>query len=337
MQGLPTLLFRGARRVMASAVPDRGSAFRRVDPEFWRARYCVKFYYLVSAYLAYSMMPQLHRLADESEVWEPQWPVMWLPELTIGSAGWLSLACFLSSVLAFQFESYRPARALFAVLFLCAAAVPNSFGAINHGYHAWLWIGVVLVALPDIRGLAEPKRVQKMAYLATISMVQFLLLSFYSLSGLWKFIFGVIALIAGDEGNFSPRGLALQLAHRMSQTGTSPLLADFVIDIYWLSWPMFLGLIYVQLVAMFIAFRPRLHMVWGYALIGFHTGTWLLMEIAFPTHILFLLLFFVMSPFRPTQWTVRDILGDLPILGLLFRRLIAARVGQKIANPAPAE
>jgi hypothetical protein len=330
-------MFRGVRRLLASAVPDHGRAFRRIEPEFWCARWCVKFYYLVSAYFAYSMMPTLHRLAEQSTTWEPHWPVLWLPELTVGAAGWLSLAFFLSSLVAFQFESYRPARALYALLFLFAAAIPNSFGAVNHGYHAWLWIGIILVALPDIRDVAEAKRVQKMAYLATISMVQLLLLSFYSLSGLWKFVFGLMALSAGEEGNFSPRGLALQLAHRMSQTGTSPLLADFVIDNYWLSWPMFLGLIYLQLVAICIAFRPRLHMIWGYALVGFHTGTWLLMEIAFPTHVIFLLLFFVMSPFRPQHWTVRDVLGDLPVFGVVFRRIMAARDRRLPVHPVPAE
>lgn len=335
IQNLPT--FRGARRFLASVVPNGESAFRRIDPEFWQARYCVKFYYLVSAYLAYNLMPTLHRLTEGSDAWEPLWPVMWLPELTVSAAGWLALAFLLSSLLAFQFDSYRPARALFAVLFVCVAAVPNSFGGINHGFHAWLWIGIVLVALPDIRGLAETRRVQKMAYLATISMAQFLLLSFYSLSGLWKFSFGVTSLLAGEEGNFSPRGLALQLAHRMSQTGTSPLLADFFIDNYWLSWPMFLGLIYLQLVAVFIALRPRLHMIWGYALVGFHTGTWLLMEIPFPNHVLFLLLFFVMSPFRPRHWTVRDVVGDLPILGLVFRRIAGVRDGRQAAHPVPAE
>lgn len=100
---------------------------------------------------------------------------------------------------------------------------------------------------------------------------------------------------------------------------------------------MFLGLVYVQLVAVCIAFRPRLHMVWGYALIGFHTGTWLLMEIAFPHHILFLLLFFVLSPFRPRRWTVRDAIGDLPVLGVAFRRILAVRDRRQPAHQVPAE
>jgi hypothetical protein len=333
---LPTSFFRGARRFLASAVPDRDPAIRRVDPQFSRARYCVQFYYLVSAYMSYSLMPEVRRLADGADAWEPLWPVMWLPDLTTSTVGWLSLACLLSSLLAFQFHSYRPARALFAVLFLCVAAVPNSIGGINHGYHAWIWIGFVLVLLPDIRG-AEPKRVEKMAYLATISMVQVLLLSFYTLSGFWKFLGGVIPLIGGVEGNFSPRGLALQLADRSLQTGSSPLLADFVISNYWLLWPMFLGLIYLQLVAVFISFRPRLHLVWGYALVGFHTGTWLLMQIPFPNHVLFLLLFFVMSPFRPSHWTVRDVIGDLPVFGAVFRRTMAVRDRHQSAHPVPAE
>lgn len=99
---------------------------------------------------------------------------------------------------------------------------------------------------------------------------------------------------------------------------------------------MFLMLIYMQLVALFVALRPRLHLTWGYGPIVSHIGTWLLMEIDFPVHVLLGLLF-VMSPFRPERWTVREVLCGLPIFGPLFRlfwRTSVPKISQAPAYPA---
>ena len=315
-------LTRRLRRDMAGESPTPVAPFARLNESFSRARILVKVFYLCSAYISYLALDELHRVALQAQAWDFLWPVQWLASLqTRPAVDYLALACFLFSLLAFQFEGRRLFRALFAASFLLVAAIVNSFGGTNHLYHAWLWIAIGLIFLPQ--GSAyPPSRLSKMSYLTTIAACQALLLSFYSLAGLWKTLSGLAALASGHVGNFSPGGLSATLADRMLQTGTSPLLADFVIDHVWLAWPMFLSLIYVQLFAIFVAFRPQLHVLWGYALISFHLGTWLLMEIVFPQHILFLALFFVLSPFRPDRWTLRGILVSLPAFGPLLRRLL---------------
>ncbi|MGH6753785.1 MAG: hypothetical protein ACREDP_16630, partial [Bradyrhizobium sp.] len=312
-------LFRKLRKDMAGEPGFAGTPFSRLGESFARARVIVKFFYLCSAYISYLALDELHRVAAQAEAWDFLWPVQWLANLPAKPiVDWLALACFLASLLAFQFEERRSFRALFAVAFLLVAAIVNSFGGTNHLYHAWLWIAIGLIFLPQ--GSAhQPSRLFKMSYLTTIAAYQALLLSFYSLAGIWKTLNGVAALVSGHVGNFSPGGLSATLADRMLQTGTSPLLADYVIDHVWLAWPMFLVLIYVQLFAVFVAFRPQLHVLWGYALIGFHLGTWLLMEIVFPQHVLFLALFFLLSPFRPARWTLRGILVSLPLFGPALR------------------
>jgi len=206
-----------------------------------------------------------------------------------------------------------------AILCLFAVAISNSRGGIDHAFHIWLWIGICLVFLPSVRSAGALSRTVKMTYLSVIVAVQALILLFYTLAGFWKVKGGLSPLLHGIEGNFSPRGLALQLADRILETGTKPLLADFVITNYWLIWPMFLALLYVQLVAVLVVLRPRLHIVWAHILILFHIGTWVLMEIDFPQHVLFLGLLFAMSPFRPRQWNFREVLSDLPGFGLLVR------------------
>lgn len=307
-----------ARRVLTGA-PIAEPVFLRIDFQFKRAERIVQLYYLMSVYIVYATMAPLHQAARDAVAWDLLWPVAWMDRFdTIQAVDWLTFLCFVAALAAFQFPHVRPFRFLFAALYLCIAAASNSLGGINHGFHAWFWIGVILVLLPHV-GDRNPARAVKMAYLAVFSSAQALILSFYTMAGLWKITFGIHGLMFGYEGNFAPRGFALQLANRIVQTGTSPLLADFAIDLYWVSWPMFLFVIYLQFTAIIVLFRPRLHPVWGYFLIAFHLGTWLLMEISFPQHILFLLLLFVLSPYRPKCWTVGEALDDLPVIGPAFR------------------
>jgi hypothetical protein len=152
------------------------------------------------------------------------------------------------------------------------------------------------------------------------------------MAGFWKAYYGVLDILRGMEGNFAPRGLALQLADRMLNTETRPLLADFAIEHYWIVWPAMLALIYVQLVALLAALRPRLHVAWGYLLIAFHVGTGLLMQIFFAKHVLLLMLFFVMSPFRPMHLALVAIIEDLPLFGAVARKL---RQASYSARPRP--
>jgi hypothetical protein len=316
-------LTRRLRRDMGGEPQAVEMPFARIDAAFSRARIIVKFYYLFSAYISYLAAESLHRMAEQTEEWDFVWPVRWLAALPIETTiDWLTLASFLTSLLAFQFPGQRLFRILFAAAFLCIAALSCSEGGINHPYHAWFWIAVCLIFLPSVSN-GKPSRLARMAYLTTIAACQALLMSFCSLAGMWKTLTGIEALVAGRVGSLSPGGLSSTLADRILQTGTSPLLAHAVIDHVWLAWPMFLILIYAQLFAIFVAFRPQLHVVWGYLLIGFHLGTWLLMEIIFPQHVLFLALFFVLSPFRPDRTTPYDILISLPVFGPAFRRVLA--------------
>ena len=324
MDKLITKTARRVRHLLASNSALSDPVFDRVNGQFLRARQLVQFYYLVAAFISYSTMSGLQGLVQSAEEWEFLWPIAWLT-LFEGTRviEWLPVATLFASLLAFQFPAHRIFRIAFAILCLFTVAAFNSQGSINHGFHVWLWIGIGLVFLPNVAPDIDVPRTVKMTYLSVVVAVQGLILFFYTLAGFWKSLDGLMSLLRGNEGNFSPRGLALQLADRMLQTGTSPLLGDLAIANFWLLWPLFLALIYIQLVAVIVCFRPRLHVAWGYLLIMFHLGTWLFMEIAFPHHVLFLGLLLVMSPFRPRHLNLWQTVRDLPVVGPLasiFRR-----------------
>ena len=289
--------YRSFRRRLSRPLPPRG-ALTRLSLHFERAQWLVQTYYLLSAYICSQLLLQVGGMTKAQTTWDFLWPLKWVTATgdTNLTLRMLAVAALLSSLLAVQFHALRPVRALFALTFLLAGTIPNSVGSINHPYHAWFWIAALLVLLPDME-TASRSREKKMSYVTVIFGAQLLILFFYSMSGAWKLYFGILSAFHGVEGNLSPRGLALTLADRIVQTGTAPLSADFFITNYWLAWPMFLGVMYLQCTAVVVAFRPRLHAVWGYALALFHFGTWMLMEIMFIQHFLFLLLLFVLSPF----------------------------------------
>jgi hypothetical protein len=333
------MIGRGALRLFRRSFggrPISENAFHRVDTQFSRARLIVKAYYLLSIYFSASTIPQMHDMAGATGAWLYLWPVRWIGHASNAATiiDWLCFAWLLTSLAAFAFTQSRIIRTLFACAMLEVAAVSNSLGGINHGFHAWFWVGFLLIFLPA-RMEAAPSRSGKMAYLSVIAGCQTLLLSFYTLAGFQKFAAGIHSVDHGALGNFSSFGLASTIADRMVQTGTTPLLGRAMVDYPWLSLPLFLPIIFIQMMAVIVAFRPRLHPVWGWALIAFHVGTWLLMEILFIQHVALLALFLVASPFTPDRMAWRDALADIPVIGPLANLLPRRRAGPALEPELP--
>ncbi|MGI9506631.1 MAG: hypothetical protein ACR2RE_26620, partial [Geminicoccaceae bacterium] len=88
----------------------------------------------------------------------------------------------------------------------------------------------------------------------------------------------------------------------------------------WIGWPVYLIVVYIELVAIFAWPRPSLHRLFGLALACFHFGTFLLLGIAFPKHILILTVLLIWSPFLPDRRRLSDVVASLPGLGYLFCR-----------------
>ena len=306
----------------------RDGVHRHLSSSIVDAEWIVRLYYAASIYIAARLMMSVDIAARETTDWDFLWPLAWLNAVDIDvvlALRLIGLASFLSSLVAFAFHRVALARGASLVCFFLAATVPNSFGGINHPYHAWMWVGFVFVFLPD----GTPThfgRAGKLAYLTVIRGAQALFMLFYSMAGAWKLGFGVFDLLSGQPGNLSPGALAWTLAGRSLQTGTEPLLAPLVIENVWLSWPMLLAIIYIQFTALAIAFRPRLHVAWGYLLVAFHVGTWLLMEIMFVEHILLLVILLVLSPQRRAYKRLAEAIADLPLIGWIVRRRLLTLV-----------
>lgn len=316
------------RRFLAPRCETSRTPFADLNRNHARTVDAVRTFYLLSTLFAASMMLPLHNEARNAAELDLTWPVLWLHgrDLLVWTDVFLTMAVA-SALVAYLSPAIRMARAVLPLSLLMIGGIMSSFGGINHYVHSWFWVALVFVFLP-----AGESRPAKLSYCLTFATAQAMLLGFYSLAGLWKAKEGLMSLLLGAEGDFAPRGLALTLADRIVQTGTEPLLGRFLVENYWLAWPMFLFVIYVQVVAILIVLRPRLHMAWGLALLAFHLMTFLAMEIIFVVNVMLILALLVSSPFQQGAWLGSAALRQLPIFGPLFRS-----VPRRTAPLVPAE
>ena len=247
----------------------------------------------------------------------PRWAVAWLRFIDlragIGTILALHVAAGLLGILA---SGQRWARVLVAVAWLEFLSFKFSFGAINHGDHLGVLLAFVLIFLPDgWNSFPTASRRVRVATLLTFSGCQALILLTYSMAGLWK-VGGVIEqLLRGETSYLSPQGFAQQIADKLLADQSTSLLGPWLIDHYWLGWPLILVALYLEFSALWVVFRPSLHQAWGVGLLSFHLATHLTLGVGFPQNVLWLALFLVFSPLRPAERSWRGAWRDLPGLG----------------------
>ena len=289
---------------------------RSFDKAFW----LVRIYYAATFLFAYQEMSALWRLMETGGSFFPLWPIFWVTD--VEATGFTVLIGLVgASLLAVALPDRRWPRVLVFLGFLSASAFRSSFGlgSINHGSHYWLWTGFCFCFLPsgDQRKLGG-SLASRYRYLLVFSYTQALILLFYSMSGFWKVAAGIEALIEGRIGAFHPEALATIAAAKMIQIDKPTLLGPWLADNPWAGWPAYMFVVYIELVALFAWLRPSLHRVFGLALACFHIGTFLLLGISFPKHVLILTILLIWSPFLPDRYGLRDILASLPGVGRIF-------------------
>src|SRR5205823_6559951 len=175
-----------------------------------------------------------------------------------------------SALLAAAIPTSRLCRALATLGTVLFAAFFNSFGNVNHGWHTWLWVSVVLIFLPDgpIESLGA-RTIRAQRYLSVIWSAQAAKLMFYSMSGCFKLAAAAVQIAHGQVHALAPEALARHTAYHLLE-GTALArytLGPFVIRHPYVGWPFMLLAIYLEAFSLLVAFRPAVHRAWGVALI----------------------------------------------------------------------
>lgn len=283
---------------------------------FLAAQSLVAAFYAALFFFAVGNLYSWQELLGATEL-APRWPVFWLRLVEtrggIAAILWLNL---IAAVFGIALPGYRWVRVLVCFSWLELLALRFSFGSINHGDHLGLLLSFVLIFLPaGWRSPLTADRRVRAATLLVFSGCQAMIMLTYSMSGMWK-VGGIVEqLVKGEVSYLAPQGLAQQVAARLLADGSTSLLGPWLIEHAWVGWPLTIGALYLEFFALWAVPRPSLHQAWGLGLIVLHVFSHLAMGISFLQNMLWLALFFVLSPLRPEKPCWRQMLRDLPGLG----------------------
>ncbi len=287
-----------------------------------RGRTVVRAFYLISVmWVVYDMMGWYRHL--DAEAVEPLWTAFWFDWFDHGTSVRVILYGYLAlTILAAALPHRRLARLGFLVGYSAYLGLVNGYGKAYGHYTGWWYVALFFVLIPDQGFRGRGSATTRHRFLTGIWTAQLGLLVMYSLSGAWKVLFAAYDLVSGDRlSTLHPDGFSMILADRILETNERTLLGDTLLDLPWLGWALYLGTVYLETASLLIAFRPRLHRIWGFGLLLFHVGTQLLMNFTFLPNIALLGLLFVGSPSAPDEFDPRATFLDLPGVRLVHRTL----------------
>ncbi len=310
---------RALRRAFASSVPvsSFGAPLRTVRRGAFRLEGVLRAFYVFPIFWLVTHLHELRPLLDPQGV-DLRWPVAWMAWVGVANAApWVLGFGFVASSLAAWLPERREVRVAVFLALLQVLALKFSFGKIHHLMHGWLFATFVFaVFLPNgAFDAAAARRSTRQASLLVFSAAQVALAATYSLAGVGKLLGTAYQAALGEVTPLHPAALARHVADRIIQTHADSLLGTFMIEHALLIWPMMLATLYLQLFAVWAAFRPRLHRLWAFGLIGFHVMTKLSMTIDFTPNIALLAFLWAASPTAPTRWAPGPMVVDLPVVG----------------------
>jgi hypothetical protein len=280
-----------------------------------KAKVLIFAFYLYNFYAAVGLA---HKLLSSSKFNEAPdkylWPIKWLEIFDfeiVKIALCISLVA-LSLVVLFSLES-KPMRLVLFCVALFTIALSQSYLKISHQWHLHLFtLGILAFA-----NLKRKKNTLKYFFL-----VQLTILFVYSLSGTWKFLVSIYELFFLENSFYSHYAFASKIAFEMLIKKNEPLLSSFVLDFP----AVFNGLlwvaVYIELFALYFAFKPRLHRFIGLSLLLMHLGNIAFLEVSFTKNIVIIGLFLIASPFAPNSKYKLNMLTlnvyGLPYIGVMF-------------------
>lgn len=285
---------------------------------YQRARLLVTLFYVAAVANVHNWLNLSQRIYG----WRPElgiWLTAWIDPSTAHGLWLLATGLLAASALvAAVWPGLRAARALYCLsLLLCMAMYYDGKGKIDHGYHTWWWISLVLVFLPPFD--RSDRGELRQAFVRTVWTAQLMLLLTYTMAGLSKVGFSLARMLFGHVSWFHSDGLRILLLRRLESGAGRSHFSELLLGHEWVTFAMQLGVLYIECFAIVAAFRRSLTRPWAIALAALHLGIAMTMRISFPSGTLVLLLFVLLGPWGEPM-SPRRMLRDLPLFGVLLRR-----------------
>ena len=248
------------------------------------------------------------------------WPIDLVTELTGGYvlaniSTTIALCASAMAILAASFPRMLIWRLGVFLYFFYFNALVNSYGFPAYDMRVYVYTSFALLFLPSISNTRKMSHRNVLACLAVFWLTQSLLLVKYVLSGFWKIWDSGMEIFAID-------GMTRILISRaLSDDLDIPLLLPVVAPHAGMTQLMYLIIIYVEISAIFIVFRPHLHRPLGIVLLLLHWATDWTLNVKFPNSLLIVGLFLVLSPMAPKRFSLSGFIQSLPVIGIPFRAL----------------
>ena len=281
-----------------------------------------KVYYLISAFFIVSRrFDPLHNSTPTDNLW----PIDLVTDLTgtyvlDNMSTTVAFGASTSALLAVFFPRILIWRLGVFLYFFYIDALLNSFGFPGYATRINVFISFTLLFLPFMDDGRNVSRKNVLACLAVFWFTQSLLLATYVISGFWKIWDSGMEIFAVD-------GLTrIFISRALSDTLNIPLLLPVIAPHVNLTHLIHLTIIYVEMTAIFVVFRPHLHRPYGVVLVLFHFGTDWILNVRFPINILVVGLFLVLSPTAPKRFSLIGFIQSLPVIGIPFRAWMRLRL-----------
>jgi hypothetical protein len=298
--------------------------YTKTDYPFYSAQLLVRMHYFYYLYCSIGLFSRWDFTIGPQTTIDFIPPIAWLNFVEFPVAITIIRIFFIiSSLLASIVPQWRWVRILAFIGALEFVSLYYSVLLLDVDWYVWLLTGFMLIFLPD--GWSNPVKLpdlKRQKFLLVFWSCQAILLMTYFMAGIGK-LYGAFNQISSGRTNlFDPQAGALHIANRLVVTYDTSPLGSWVAQNYLLAWPFFLGSVYLMLFSLNAAFKPSLHRLWGIALILFHISNYLTINIGFGAHILLNAILFILSPFTPPNLTIKQTLSDIPVFGILFRKLV---------------
>lgn len=309
------------------AKAPRDSLFTDVERSFVQAQVIVRCFYAAMLYVSLNQL-QRWQLFEQLAPADILWPVAWVSLLPWQSALYLILGLFVAgAAAALVFTERRWARVLAFVGCLEFYALYYSFNDISHRDHVFVLVAFMLILL-----IRVPRDYQteaaKQTYLLSFFGAQAIIFLTYTMAGLTKLLISAKSFMNGGLTSFHPQTLANTVA-AVNWEDNKTLLGPLFIEYSEIGPLLLTTVIFAELFAFYVAFRPSLHRLYGIFMVGLHIGIAAAIGLFFNTQVLAVGLFLIASPFVPDTFRFWKTVHDLPMIGPFITALRLKLRGRK--------
>lgn len=309
------------------AQAPRDSLFTDVERSFVQAQVVVRCFYAAMLYVSIDQL-QRWQLFEQLTPADTLWPVAWVSLLPWQTALYLVLGLFvIGATFSLIFTERRWARALAFLGCFEFYALYYSFNDISHRDHVFILVAFMLILLTRVPR-SNQTRAAKQTYLLSFFGAQAIIFLTYTMAGLTKLLISIRSFMNGGLTSFHPQTLANTVA-AVNWKDNKTLLGSLFIEYSEFGPLLLTTVVFVELFAFYVAFRPSLHRLYGVFMVGLHIGIAAAIGLFFSTQVLTIALFLVASPFVPNTFRFWATFHDIPMIGPFVTALRLKLRGRK--------